>query len=181
MSGLRRRESYQLTIAVAFGCPFSGATPLESCVTLAERFEGAGLGEFALADTIGVAAPREVRSAFEAVRTALGSAVPLRAHFHNTRGLGIANALAAREAWGGDPRCKHWRHRRMPFAPGATGNIATEELLYALERMGEGLAVSLDGILGAAALVEEALERPLPSLVYRAGLAPGGEDTGRAS
>ena len=174
-------KSYQLTIAVAFGCPFSGATPLESCVALAERFEGAGLREFALADTIGVAAPREVRSAFEAVRTALGSAVPLRAHFHNTRGLGIANALAARElgvetldaSIGGIGGC--------PFAPGATGNIATEELLYARGRMGEGLAVSLDGILGAAALVEEALERPLPSLVYRAGLAPEGEDTGRAS
>ena len=174
-------KSYQLTIAVAFGCPFSGTTPLEQCVAFAERFAGAGLREFALADTIGVAAPREVTTAFAAVGNVLGSATPLRAHFHNTRGLGIANALAARDqgvetldaSIGGIGGC--------PFAPGATGNIATEELLYALGRMGEGLPISLEGILEAAALVEAALERPLPSLIYRAGLPPRGEETGSAS
>ena len=174
-------RSYQLTIAVAFGCPFAGRTALDQCIALAERFAGAGLREFALADTIGVAAPREVTAAFGAVGSVLGSATPLRAHFHNTRGLGIANALAARDqgvetldaSIGGIGGC--------PFAPGATGNIATEELLYALERMEEGLPISLDAILEAAALVEAALERPLPSLVYRAGLAPAGEATGSAS
>lgn len=174
-------KSYQLTLAVAFGCPFEGPTPLEHCVALAERFASVGLREFALADTIGVAAPREVTTAFRTLRGVLGASTPLRAHFHNTRGLGIANALAARAqgveildaSIGGIGGC--------PFAPGATGNIATEELLYALDRMGEGLPLSLPKILEAAALVEAALERPLPSLVYRAGLAPEGEVTGSAS
>ena len=174
-------KSYQLTLAVAFGCPFEGPTPLERCIALAERFAGAGLRELALADTIGVAAPREVTKAFSALRSVLGNATPLRAHFHNTRGLGIANALAARDlgvetldaSIGGIGGC--------PFAPGATGNIATEELLYALERMGEGLPVSLPSILEAAALLEAALERSLPSLVYRAGLAPEGVVTGSTS
>ncbi len=168
-------RSYQLTLAVAFGCPFAGRTPLEACLAVAERFASAGLREIALADTIGVAAPGEVTTAFQALSALMGSETPLRAHFHNTRGLGIANALAARAAGvttldasiGGIGGC--------PFAPGATGNIATEELLYALERDGAPLPLDLPAILQTASGLEAALGKPLPSLLFRAGLAPVGE------
>lgn len=170
----RAGRSYQLTLAVAFGCPFSGRTPLEACLALAERFADAGLRELALADTVGVAAPGEVTKAFQTLSSVMGAKTPLRAHFHNTRGLGIANALAARTAGVATLDASIGGIGGCPFAPGATGNIATEELLYALERDGTPLAIDLPAILQSASALEAALGKPLPSLLYRAGLAPQG-------
>ncbi len=174
-------RSYQLTLAVAFGCPFAGRTPLEACLALAERFADVGLREMALADTIGVAAPGEVTQAFRGLAGVMGVKTPLRAHFHNTRGLGIANALAARAAGVATLDASIGGIGGCPFAPGATGNIATEELLYALERDAAPLPIDLAIVLQTAGALEVALGKPLPSLLYRAGLAPSGEGMGASS
>lgn len=165
----------QVTIAVAFGCPFEGEVPRERVIELAGRLADAGPTEIALADTIGVGDPLQVLDLFGAIRAAVGPDVPLRAHFHNTRGTGIANAFAALQAGvevldasiGGIGGC--------PFAPRATGNIATEDLLYMLERMGVKTGVSLPAVLEVAAQLSLALGRELPSMVGRAGGFPAPE------
>jgi hydroxymethylglutaryl-CoA lyase len=162
----------QVTIAVAFGCPFEGEVPEERVLALVERLAAAEPDEVALADTIGVAVPSQVLSLFPALREVLGPAVPLRAHFHDTRGTAVANAFAALQAGvevldasiGGIGGC--------PFAPKATGNVATEDLLYLLSRMGIETGVSLDGVLAAADRLEGRLGRPVPGRVHRAGGFP---------
>lgn len=163
---------YQVTIAVAFGCPFEGEVDPEHVVRMAERLAQGGPCEIGLADTIGVGVPSQVLELFPAIRDRIGADVPLRAHFHNTRGTGIANAFAALQAGveildasiGGIGGC--------PFAPNATGNIATEDLIYMLERMGIDTGVRLQGVLHAARGLAEDLRRPLPAAVGRAGAFP---------
>lgn len=160
------------TISTSFGCPYEGEVALERVVGLARRVAEAGVDEVALADTIGAAVPVEVRRRFEAVRAAVDPGVALRAHFHNTRNAGYANALAAVEAGalaldaslGGIGGC--------PFAPKATGNIATEDLVFMLERSGIDTGVDLGRLLEASAWLEEQLGRPVPALVPKAGVFP---------
>ncbi len=159
----------QLTISAAFGCPFEGAVPMERVVMIAEKMAEAGAQEITLADTIGVGVPAQVSALVRAVRTAIGDAIPLRAHFHNTRNTGIANAWAAYAAGvrvldsslGGLGGC--------PFAPKATGNIATEDLLFMLDRSGVSTGVDLDRTIGVNRWFETVLGRPLPSMVAKAG------------
>ena len=161
----------QLTIAVAFGCPFEGPVPIETVVRLARDMAEAGAVEIALADTIGVAIPAEVEERFGRVREAVPG-VRLRAHFHNSRGMGIANAWAAWRAgvevldssMGGLGGC--------PFAPKATGNIATEELAYLFGRAGVESGLEIDGLIATNHWFEGLLGRPLPALVARAGNGP---------
>jgi hydroxymethylglutaryl-CoA lyase len=165
----------QVTIATAFGCPFEGEVPEHRVLAMVERLATASPDEIALADTIGVAVPSQVLSLFPAMQDLVGVDVPLRAHFHNTRGTGIANAFAALQAGvrvldasiGGIGGC--------PFAPRATGNIATEDLLYMLERMGWATGVALPGILDASARLAQRLGRELPAMVARAGGFPAPE------
>ena len=165
-----RRAS--VTLAASFGCPFEGEVPVERTVELAAALGTAGAGEVALADTIGVGVPRDVQRRVAAVREVLPEDVGLRAHFHNTRNTGYANALAAVEAGvtvldaslGGIGGC--------PFAPRATGNIATEDLVYALERSGIDTGLDLDALMRAAEWLGEQLERPVPGLLSRAGAFP---------
>lgn len=157
------------TIAAAFGCPFEGETPVERVVDLARRLVDLGCTEVALADTIGVAAPSDVRRVVGAVQPVLGS-VALRCHFHNTRNTGIANAYAALEAGvdildascGGVGGC--------PFAPDATGNVATEDVLYMTDRMGLDSGVAIEKVMDTARWLEEQLGSPVPAMVTRAGL-----------
>lgn len=157
-----------VTIAVAFGCPFEGAVPPERVLALAAEVLEEGPVEIALADTIGVAVPGEVRDLFGALREITPDAIPLRAHFHNTRGTGIANAWAAMEAGvevldaslGGIGGC--------PFAPRATGNIATEELVYLAERSGVAHGMDMAALIAANRWLAGMLGRELPSLVARA-------------
>ena len=164
----------QVTIAVAFGCPFEGLVPVERVVHLAEEMAAAGAVEIALADTIGVAIPAEVEARFARVREAVPG-VRLRGHFHNTRGMGIANAWAAWKAGvetldsslGGLGGC--------PFAPKATGNIATEELAYLFDRAGIDTGVSVDRLIDANRWFETVLGRPMPALVSRAGNWPAAQ------
>jgi hydroxymethylglutaryl-CoA lyase/(R)-citramalyl-CoA lyase len=153
-----------VTLSVVFGCPFEGAVDPEDVLRLLERLEGAG--EVVLADTIGVATPGHVRSLVERARE-LGR--PVGFHAHNTRNTGYANALAAVEAGaevldasvGGIGGC--------PFAPRATGNVATEDLVYLLHGEGIETGVDLDALVGVSTWLEEVLGRTLPGYVYRAG------------
>jgi hydroxymethylglutaryl-CoA lyase len=159
-----------LTVAAAFGCPFSGEVRPERVAGIVRRGADAGVDEVALADTIGVAVPRDVRDLVGAARAETG--LPLRCHFHNTRNTGYANALTAIEAGvtaldassGGIGGC--------PFAPAATGNIATEDLLYALGRSGVDTGVDMDRLLAASAYVAERLGHANPALLGRAGAFP---------
>ena len=158
----------QVTISAAFGCPFEGHVPPGTVVHLAAEMAAAGAVEIALADTIGVAVPRQVEDLFGLVRSAVPG-VRLRAHFHNTRGTGIANAWAAWAAGvtvvdsslGGLGGC--------PFAPRATGNIATEELVYLMDRSGVSTGLDLEALIGVNHWFERLLGRQMPSLVARAG------------
>jgi (R)-citramalyl-CoA lyase len=155
-----------LTISVAFGCPFEGAVDPDRVVEIAERLAATEADELVLADTIGVATPTQVRNLLERVR-ALG--LPVGAHLHNTRNTGFANAYAALEAGvsvldasvGGLGGC--------PFAPKATGNIATEDLVYLLEGEGVDTGVDLDALIAVSEWLEELLGRQLEGYVYRAG------------
>lgn len=161
----------QVTIGVAFGCPFEGEVPVATVVGIAAAMAEAGAQEIALADTIGVAVPAQVTEVIGRVREAVPG-VPLRVHFHNTRGCGIANAWAAWQAGirtldasiGGLGGC--------PFAPRATGNISTEELVYLLQRSGIDSGIDLDALIAVNHWFEPTLGRPMPSLVARAGNWP---------
>ena len=156
----------KIGLIVAFGCPFEGPIPPSQVLGLVERILAAGPDEIGLADTIGVAVPRQVR---ELVAAALGMGARVGCHFHDTRNTGIANALAAFESGatlldasvGGSGGC--------PFAPNATGNIATEDLVYLLEGMGVATGIDLGRLIETSRWLGERLGRPLPSLVARAG------------
>jgi (R)-citramalyl-CoA lyase len=155
-----------LTISVAFGCPFEGPVDPDRVVEIAEGLAATDADELVLADTIGVATPTHVRSLLERV-AALGK--PVGGHFHNTRNTGFANAYGALEAGvsvldasvGGLGGC--------PFAPRATGNIATEDLVYLLGGEGIETGVDLDVLIGVSEWLEELLGRRLEGYVYRAG------------
>jgi isopropylmalate/homocitrate/citramalate synthase len=158
-----------VTLSVAFGCPFEGEVDPGRVVELAGRVAAARPDTLLLADTIGVASPSAVRSLVERVAS-LGPQIG--GHFHNTLNTGYANALTALEAGatvldssiGGLGGC--------PFAPNATGNIATEDLAYALEREGVRTGIDLDAAIEVAHWLESLLGRTLEGLVHRAGAFP---------
>jgi len=161
----------QLTISTSFGCPYEGEVPVERVVRLAERAAEAQPVEIAVADTIGVAVPTQVRALIGALRKVIPQ-TRLRAHFHNTRNTGLANAYAAVEAGvrtldascGGIGGC--------PFAPAATGNIPTEDLVYMLHRMGLDTGVRLPALLDASRWLQQTLAHAVPGMLVKAGLFP---------
>jgi hydroxymethylglutaryl-CoA lyase len=173
-----------LTLATSFGCPFEGEVDPDRVAGLAARAAAAGAQELCLADTIGVGVPSQVAELATRVRDVVGKAPPLRFHFHNTRNTGFANAVAALQqgarvldaSAGGIGGC--------PFAPKATGNIATDDLVYLLERMGLGTGFDLEALLPTAAFLGRQLGHEVPALLPRAGPFPppeavpvaGGED-----
>lgn len=164
----RRGLRAQVTIAVAFGCPFEGDVPLSRILEIASELAEAGPVEIALADTIGVGVPRQVAALFTALSERLGS-LPLRAHFHDTRNTGIANAYAALEAGVATLDASIGGIGGCPFAPNATGNIATEDLVYMLDRMGVSHDLSLDSLIDSAGWLASALNKTVPSSLLRAG------------
>jgi hydroxymethylglutaryl-CoA lyase len=159
-----------VTLSASFGCPYEGEVEVSRLVDVAGQVAEAGIDELAIADTIGVAVPRDVHRRITAVRDAV--TVPLRVHVHNTRNTGYASALAAAESGvavldaslGGIGGC--------PFAPRATGNIATEDLVYALERSGFDTGLDLDALCRASEWLGQQLGRPTPGLVAKAGAFP---------
>ena len=152
-------EPATVTISVAFGCPFEGHVDPARVSELAARFEGA---EVVLADTIGVAAPREVRDL-------IGRTKAIGFHGHNTRNTGYANALAALDAGAKVLDASVGGLGGCPYAPRATGNIATEDLVYLLEREGVETGVDLDALIRISEWLEGVLGRRLEGQVYRAG------------
>ena len=153
-----------VTISVAFGCPFEGDVDPGAVVALCERFRGTA-DELVLADTIGVASPRRVRELGERV-AALGGR--FGGHFHNTRNTGYANAVAALDAGAQVLDASVGGLGGCPFAPRATGNIATEDLVYLLERDGVATGIDLDALVRVSEWLEGLLGRELPGQVYRA-------------
>ncbi|MEZ5956371.1 MAG: hydroxymethylglutaryl-CoA lyase [Hyphomonadaceae bacterium] len=156
------------TISTAFGCPFDGEVSVGRVVEVAERCMAEGIFELALADTIGVASPADVHERFRAVSASVQPHIQLRAHFHNTRNTALANAVAAVEegvrvldgSLAGIGGC--------PFAPGAAGNVPTEDLLYMFSRMGFDTGVDLDRAIEAAKFIGGVLGRKTPGMVSRA-------------
>lgn len=164
-------KAANVTISVAFGCPFDGEISRQSVVDIAQTLADAQPREIAIADTIGVADPWAVTEMMEALKTALPG-MPVRAHFHDTRNSGLANVYAAvmggaatiDACMGGIGGC--------PFAPGASGNVPAEDVLYMLDRAGITTGVELQGLIDGAIWLTDKMGRTLPGMVSRAGGFP---------
>jgi len=156
-------------ISVAFGCPYEGRVDPDGVFAIARRLRDAGAQEIAFGDTTGMANPRQVRAFFPAARAALGDDVELTAHFHNTRGQGLANALAALEAGVGSFESSFGELGGCPVPAGATGNVATEDLVSMLHEMGYETGIDLAALVACAAAAREVLGRPLGSHTLVAG------------
>jgi hydroxymethylglutaryl-CoA lyase len=157
-------------LSTAFGCPFEGAVPVERVTTLTQALLDMGVYEVAVSDTIGIAHPGDVKRVLTAVTAAI-PATAIALHFHDTRGTALANVLASLDfgittfdsSAGGLGGC--------PYAPGATGNLATEDLLYMLHGLGYETGVSLDAVCEASFAIEPLVGHPLPSRYLRARAA----------
>lgn len=165
--------SAQVTISAAFGCPFEGRVDQDTVISMAEDIAAAEPREIAIADTIGVGSPRNVTELFERLKERLPG-IPLRAHFHNTRNTGLANAWAAFQAGVTTLDASVAGLGGCPFAPKATGNIGTEDLLYLLAESGVEARVSLNDMISLAKWVESQLGRTPPAMVSQAGGFPTG-------
>ena len=160
--------SLEVIVATSFGCPFSGDVPPERVASIVDRVRADGADRLAFGDTTGMATPRRVREVLSTVRERHAD-VPVLLHFHNTRGTALANVLTAMElgitefdaSVGGIGGC--------PYAPGASGNVATEELVHMVHDMGIATGIDLDALIEVAELAERLLGRTLPSGVLRAG------------
>ncbi|OHX01753.1 hydroxymethylglutaryl-CoA lyase [Micromonospora sp. WMMB235] len=159
-----------VTVGAAFGCPFEGETPPERVLRVVDDLAPVAPDEVALADTIGVAVPSQVERLFTAVRERIGAS--LRGHFHNTRNLGLANVLAAVGAGARAIDASVGGIGGCPFAPAATGNVATEDVVYALERSGIRTGVSQEAAIGNARWLGEVFGAELPGMLSRAGGFP---------
>jgi hydroxymethylglutaryl-CoA lyase len=156
------------TLATAFGCPFEGDVPIERLIWAIERFQDLGLHEVVLADTTGMANPLQISRVLAALHTRF-TGITWGLHLHNTRGLGLANAYAGLQAGvarfdaslGGLGGC--------PFAPGATGNIATEDLVHMLHEMGIETGIDLDGLITAARMLRALVGHEVESFVLKGG------------
>nr|WP_275263744.1 hydroxymethylglutaryl-CoA lyase [Jiangella asiatica] len=158
----------QLIVSTAWGCPYEGDVPVERVLWAVGQGVAAGVDSLAFGDTTGMATPTRVTHLVGDTRSA-HPAVPLGLHFHNTRGTGLANVYAALQLGVDDFDASVGGLGGCPYAPGASGNIATEELVYMLEDMGIDTGVDLDALLAVAGLAEQLVGRKLDSQVLRAG------------
>ena len=171
LARIRTDSPVSVSLSVSFGCPFEGEVDPQEVLRLAERVTEAGADEVLFADTIGVGVPRQVRELLEG---ASGLGVPVGLHLHDTRNTALANAYAGLEAGATLFEASVGGLGGCPFAPRATGNVATEDLVYLFH--GEGLETGIDlgALVGVAEWLEGVLGRPLPGRVYRAGLSFAG-------
>tara|TARA_R110000868_G_scaffold46376_10_gene153274 strand:+ start:10635 stop:11555 length:921 start_codon:yes stop_codon:yes gene_type:complete len=160
-----------LTISTAFGCPFQGEVPPERVIGLVERCAGNDTFEIALADTIGCAVPNQVADLFGAVMET-APAARFRAHFHNTRNTGLANCYAAVEAGVQSIDASAGGIGGCPFAPRATGNVPSEDLVYMLERMGIETGIDIDKLIATGEWIGERLGHAVPAMIGKAGVFP---------
>jgi hydroxymethylglutaryl-CoA lyase len=164
----QRGATLQVVVATAWGCPYEGDVPVERVLAVAGRAVADGADAISFGDTTGMATPSRVRELVGSFRFRHPE-VPLNLHFHNTRGTGLANVLAALELGVDDFDASVGGLGGCPYAPGASGNIATEELVYMVEDMGVATGVDLAAMIEAAAAAERIVGRELPSQVLRAG------------
>src|SRR3954470_1081100 len=161
-------------LATSFGCTIEGNVPHDRVVSFAEQVAAMGVDEIALADTVGFGNPNAIRALFTRVRKAIGQNIMLAAHFHDTRGLGIANVAAAI-----DVGVRHFDASLCglggcPFAPGATGNIVTEDVVFLAESLGFNTGIDLDRLMKAREVVQKALpDEALYGQMAKAGLPKG--------
>ena len=163
-AGLRREG----VIATSFGCPYEGEVPVERVFGIAERLAAAGCAEVGFGDTTGMANPRQVHEFFAAARERL-TGVELTAHFHNTRGQGLANVAAALEEGVESFESSFGELGGCPVPPGSTGNVSSEDVISMLHEMGVETGVELPALIAASRAAEEILGRPLGAHVLRAG------------
>jgi hydroxymethylglutaryl-CoA lyase len=156
-------------ISTSFGCPYEGYVPPERVFEIAARLRDAGAQEVGFGDTTGMANPRQVREFFDAAKAQLGRELELTAHFHNTRGQGLANVVAALESGVDSFESSFGELGGCPVPPGATGNIATEDLVSMLHEMGIETGVDLPALIACARRAQEILGRPLGSHTLVAG------------
>jgi len=164
----RRGSTCQVVVATAWGCPYEGDVPVDRVLAVAGRAVADGADAISFGDTTGMATPRRVRDLVGSFRSRHPD-VPLNLHFHNTRGTGLANVLAALELGVDDFDASVGGLGGCPYAPGASGNIATEELVYMVEDMGVGTGIDLAAMIEAAGAAERIVGRELSSQVLRAG------------
>jgi len=165
--------SSTITVGASFGCPFEGEVPTDRLREVVQRVVDAGPDELALADTIGVAVPSDVKARLGLARELAGPDMPMRVHLHDTRHTGVANAVAAVESGVATLDASIGGAGGCPFAPNATGNVATEDLVYLFDRMGIASGLDLASTTATAAWLEERLGTPLPGALLRAGAFPG--------
>ncbi len=158
-------------ISSAFGCPFEGEVSPSRVVDIAKRVAEAEPAELAIADSIGVAVPNQVSELLGLLQEAVGP-IPLRCHLHNTRNTGLANAQAAIEAGATSIDASIGGIGGCPFAPAATGNIPTDDLLYMLNRSGINTGISLEKIIATSKWLEQELGRGVPAMLPKAGICP---------
>ncbi len=163
-----RGATCQVIVSTAWGCPYEGDVPVARVVGVAGRAVADGADCISFGDTTGMATPGRVRALIGEFRSAYPD-IGLNLHFHNTRGTGLANVLTALELGVDDFDASVGGLGGCPYAPGATGNIATEELIHMVEDMGVGTGIDLDAMIEAAAAAERIIGRQLPSQVLRAG------------
>jgi hydroxymethylglutaryl-CoA lyase len=164
----QRGVTSQVIVSTAWGCPYEGDVPVSRVMRVASRAVADGADSVSFGDTTGMATPRRVWDLVGAFRSAHPD-TPLNLHFHNTRGTGLANVIAALEMGVTDFDASVGGLGGCPYAPGATGNIATEELVHMVEDMGVATGVDLPAMIDAAAEAERIVGRTLPSQVLRAG------------
>ena len=163
-----RGATVQAIVSTAWGCPYEGEVPVERVLSVAQRAVRDGADALSYGDTTGMATPSRVTRLVGETRSAMPD-VPLNLHFHNTRGTGLANVLAALQLGVSDFDASVGGLGGCPYAPGASGNIATEELVHMVEDMGVATGVDLEAMIAAAAEAERIVGRTLPSQVLRAG------------
>lgn len=161
----------QVTIGASFGCPFEGEVAEDHVVAMAEALARSGAVEIGLADTIGVANPAHVSRLVDRVRQTIAP-LPVRVHFHNTRGTGLANVWAALGAGASIVDASIGGLGGCPFAPGAAGNVATEDVAYMLERAGISTGLDLEALIAANHWLADVMMKPLPAMVGKAGGFP---------
>jgi hydroxymethylglutaryl-CoA lyase len=163
-----RAAACQVIVATAYGCPYEGDVPVSRVVRAVGRAVAAGADSICFGDTTGMATPTRVARLVGETRSRYPD-VPLGLHFHNTRGTGLANVLAALELGVTDYDASVGGLGGCPYAPGATGNVCTEDLVHMVEDMGISTGIELDALIEAARLAEELVGHTLPSQVLRAG------------
>jgi hydroxymethylglutaryl-CoA lyase len=164
----QRGAACQVIVSTAWGCPYEGDVPPARVISVAGRAVADGADSISFGDTTGMATPRRVRELVGGFRSAYPD-IQLNLHFHNTRGTGLANVLTALELGVTDFDASVGGLGGCPYAPGATGNIATEELVHMVEDMGVATGIDLAAMIDAAADAERIIGRQLPSQVLRAG------------